>query len=151
ALGVGLAVRLGGDGPTTASLSGRASKPVPLLGSSVLSDPDLARAITRFGPMPIVRIYYPGLPGPWAWTDIAAKNRPALIVSFKAKPRAILSGADDARLRQFFATAPRGRPIYYSYFHEPEDNIERGQFTAAAYRAAWKRVVALANSAHNRY
>jgi hypothetical protein len=146
-----LAVHLGGDGPTTAALSGNASKTVPLLGSSVLSDTDLGRATTRFGRMPIVRVYYPSLPGPWAWTDIAARNRSAVIVSFKARPRAILSGADDARLRRFFATAPRGRPVYYSYFHEPEDNIERGQFTAAAYRAAWKHVVRLADAAHNRY
>jgi hypothetical protein len=149
--GTALGIHLGGDGPTTAALSGSASKTIPLLGSSVLSDPDLAHATRRFGRMPIVRIYYPGLPGPWAWRDIAAKNKSALIVSFKARPRAILSGADDARLRQFFATAPRGHPIYYSYFHEPEDNIERGQFTAAAYRAAWRHVVALADAAHNRY
>jgi hypothetical protein len=154
ALGVAggvLATHLGGDRPTVAALAGNASRNIPLLGSSVLSDTSLAKATAQFGHLPIVRVYYPGLPGRWAWSDVADKNKSAVIVSFKARPRAILSGADDARLRRFFRTAPRGHPIYYSYFHEPEDNIERGQFTAAAYRHAWRHVVALARKARNRF
>jgi hypothetical protein len=74
-----------------------------------------------------------------------------VIVSFKALPRDILSGADDAALRHFFATAPSGHPIYYTYFHEPEDNIAAGQFTLASYKQAWAHVVALADAAHNPY
>ena len=137
--------------PTAAALDGDASKRVPLLGSSVLSAADLARTTAQFGHMPIVRVYFPDLPGPYAWTSIAGVNKSAVIVSFKARPAQVLSGADDARLRQFFANAPRGHAIYYSYFHEPEDNIARGQFTAAAYRAAWRHIVALAHAAHNPY
>ena len=144
------AFRLAG-GPTPAALDGDASGTVPLLGSSVLSPANLTRTTAQFGHMPIVRVYFPGLPGHYAWTSIAGVNKSAVIVSFKARPAAILSGADDARLRQFFATAPRGHPVYYSYFHEPEDNIARGQFTAAAYRAAWKHIAALAASAGNPY
>ena len=73
----------------------------------------------------------------------------AVIVSFKALPTDILSGADDATLTHFFDTAPTGHPIYYSYYHEPEDNIADGQFTLADYKAAWARVVALADAARN--
>ena len=145
-----VAFRLAG-GPTPAALDSDASGTIPLLGSSVLSPANLTRTTAQFGHMPIVRVYFPGLPGRYAWTSIAGVNKSAVIVSFKARPAAILSGADDARLRQFFATAPRGRPIYYSYFHEPEDNIARGQFTAAAYRAAWKHIAALADAAGNPY
>ena len=123
---------------------------VPLLGSSVLSMPDLATDTSQFGRMPIVRVYYPGLPNPDAWsTGLAAANHSAVIVSFKALPTDILSGADDSALKHFFDTAPTGHPIYYTYYHEPEDNIERGEFNLADYKAAWAKVVAIANAAHN--
>ena len=100
--------------------------------------------------MPIVRVYYPGLPNPDAWsTGLAAANHSAVIVSFKALPTDILSGADDSALKHFFDTAPTGHPIYYTYYHEPEDNIERGEFKLADYKAAWAHVAAIANAAHN--
>lgn len=123
---------------------------VPLLGSSVLSEPNLHTVTGQFGRMPIVRVYYPGLPSSNAWTTgMAAANHSAVIVSFKALPKTILSGADDAALRHFFNTAPTGHPIYWSYYHEPEDNIADGQFTAAGYKAAWAHIVGLAKAAHN--
>ncbi len=126
------------------------SATVPLLGSSVLSMPDLGTDTSDFGRMPIVRVYYPGLPNPNAWsTGLAAANHSAVIVSFKALPTDILSGADDSALKHFFDTAPTGHPIYYTYYHEPEDNIERGEFKLADYKAAWAHVVAIANAAHN--
>jgi hypothetical protein len=122
---------------------------VPLFGSSVTSS-DLAQTTAQFGRMPIVRVYYPGLPASNAWDGgLAGANDSAVIVSFKALPTDIVSGADDAALTHFFDTAPTGRPIYYSYYHEPEDNIADGQFTLADYKAAWARVVALADAAHN--
>lgn len=125
---------------------------VPLLGSSVQNRADLAADTAAFGRMPIVRVYYSGLPDSNAWTTgMAQANHSAVIVSFKARPTTILSGADDAALRHFFDTAPFGRPIYYSYFHEPEDNIAAGQFKLSDYKAAWARVVAIAKAAHNPY
>jgi FlgD Ig-like domain len=122
----------------------------PLFGASA-SDPGLlAKATTEFGHMPIIRVYYPGLPSATAWTTGApALNRSAVIVSFNALPNAILSGADDAALSHFFDTAPTGHPIYYSYFPEPENDIAAGQFTAAGFRSAWVHVVSLAGAAHN--
>jgi hypothetical protein len=123
---------------------------VPLLGSSVLSAPDLAQDTQQFGKMPIVRVYYPGLPDPNAWTSgLAEANHSAVIVSFKALPTTILSGADDSALKNFFDAAPTGNPIYFSYYHEPEDNIAAGQFKLNDYKAAWAHVVALADAAHN--
>lgn len=122
---------------------------VPLLGSSVLSEPDLHTDTSQFGRMPIVRVYYPGLPSSNAWTSgLAAANHSAVIVSFKALPKTILSGADDAVLRHFFDSAPTGHPIYWSYYHEPEDNIAAGQFNMADYKLAWGHIVALARAAH---
>ena len=121
-----------------------------MLGSSVKSLANLPAVTSEFGRMPIVRVYYSGLPPANAWTTgLAGANRSAVIVSFKAQPLTILSGADDAALRQFFDSAPTDHQIYYSYYHEPEDNIAAGQFTLADYKAAWAHVVSLANAAHN--
>jgi hypothetical protein len=126
-----------------------ASASVPLFGSSVTGS-DLAQTTAQFGRMPIVRVYYSGLPASDAWTGgLAGANDSAVIVSFKALPADILSGADDATLTHFFDTAPTGHPIYYSYYHEPEDNIEAGEFTLADYKAAWAHVAQLATAAHN--
>ena len=126
------------------------SSSAPLIGASVGSPAILARDTAEFGRLPIYRVYYTGLPKSNAWTTgLPAANHSAVIVSFKALPSAILSGADDAVLKHFFDTAPTGHPIYYVYFHEPEDNIAHGEFTAAAYRAAWAHVAALAKAAHN--
>ena len=123
---------------------------VPLLGASVTNAAQLAQDTAEFGHMPIVRIYYKGLPAANAWTTgLPAANKSAIIVSFNAPPSAILSGADDAVLSHFFDTAPRGHPIYYTYVHEPEHEIVRHEFTATAYKAAWPHVAALANRAHN--
>jgi hypothetical protein len=121
----------------------------PLFGTSI-NGTDLGQETSEFGHMAIVRVYYPGLPGANAWTTgLPAANKSAVIVSFKALPTTILSGQDDAALSHFFATAPTGNPIYWSYYHEPEDNIADGEFTLADYKAAWAHVVSLANAAHN--
>jgi hypothetical protein len=150
--GLAAVLHLEGSGrPTQATLAANDAS-LPMLGSSIKDAADLAHDTALFGHLPIVRVYYPGLPSATAWTTgLAGANRSAVIVSFKALPRDILAGADDAALRHFFDTAPAGHPIYYTYFHEPEDNIHAGQFTLADYKAAWAHVVSLARAAHNPY
>jgi hypothetical protein len=122
----------------------------PLFGASASNAPDLAQATSHFGHMPIIRVFYSGLPSPDAWTSGAPGiNSSAVIVSFNALPKAILSGADDAALSHFFDTAPTGHPIYYSYYHEAEPHIAAGQFSLSDYKAAWTHIVSLASAAHN--
>lgn len=126
------------------------SSSAPLIGASVANTSGISQAAAQFGHLPVVRVYYPGLPSPNAWSSgVPGTSKAAVVVSFKALPKAILSGADNAALTHFFDTAPTGRPIYYSYYHEPEDNIAAGQFGLADYKAAWAHVVALAEAAHN--
>ncbi len=120
-----------------------------LFGSSVSDLTDLRTKTAQFGHMPIIHFYYVGLPPANAWSGLGTANHSAVIVSFDASPSAVLSGAADPAITHFFDTAPRTFPIYYCYFHEPENNIQKGQFTAAAYRAAWERVARLADAAHN--
>ena len=121
-----------------------------LFGMDASSAGALAQETGEYGHMPVIRVFYPGLPAANAWTTgPAAVNRSAVVVSFNALPAAILSGADDGTLAHFFDTAPSGHPVYWSYEHEPEHFITAGVFTAAAYRAAWAHIGALAAAAHN--
>jgi hypothetical protein len=125
---------------------------IPLLGSTVSNTAQLAQNTAEFGHMPIIHVYFPGLPPKDAWTSgPLAANHSAVVVSFNANPSQIMSGAANGALTHFFDTAPRGHAIYWSYVHEPEHEIVRGRFSAAAYRAAWPHVAALARAAHNPY
>ena len=125
---------------------------VPLLGATVAGTSQLARDTAEFGHMPIVHVYYTGLPPRDAWSrGPLAQCKADVIVSFNAKPSQVLSGGDNAAIAHFFDTAPRGHLIYWSYIHEPEHEIVRNEFTTAAYKAAWPHVAALANAAHNPY
>ena len=60
-----------------------------------------------------------------------------------------MSGRDDAALRSFFRAAPRGRPVYYAYYSEPEAAVNHRLFSPAAYRLAWTHIAALARATHN--
>lgn len=146
-IGAVLALRLT-ESPDTLTVSSNSNG--PLFGASASSLSQLSQTTGQFGHMPIVRVFYPGLPSSNAWTTGApGLNRSAVIVSFKALAQTILSGADDASLKHFFDSAPTGHPIYYSYYPEPERYIAAGLFTVAEYKAAWTHIVALADAANN--
>jgi hypothetical protein len=115
-------------------------------GSSV-GGGNLAQYTSQFGHMPVVRVYNSGLPQPWPGN--AGANNSDVAVSFKALPRTVLSGADDAALTAFFRGAPTNHTVWWTYFHEPENDIASGSFTAADYRAAWVHIAALARAVHN--
>lgn len=112
---------------------------------------NFAQAVARqdavFGtptPMPISRVFYTG--APQAWPGNAGLSGRPVVVSFRYPPRDVLAGRYDTALRNWFATVP-SYDVYWSYIHEPEDNIARGEYSAADYRAAWQRVSDIANEA----
>jgi hypothetical protein len=129
------------------------SGPPPLCGASFEREggEDFGDALHRtdqlFGGLNIVRVFYQGLPDPWPGRPDTG-GRP-VVVSFKAPPSEILSRSLDGQLRAWFATAPPDRDVYWVYFHEPEDDIEVGAFSAEEYRAAWARLRAIADEAGN--
>ena len=102
-----------------------------------------ARANRLYGKPEMLRIFQPGAPSGWKAATVATGMD--LSVSFKIQPKDILSGANDAKLRTWFRSAPKDVTIYWTYFHEPENDIQRGAFTPAQYRAAWHRVHKIAN------
>lgn len=107
----------------------------------------LATEENNIGTLDSIRVFNPGAPQAWPG-NAGAVNR-TVIVSFKINPNDINSGADDSMMRSWFANAPRDQNVYWTYWHEPEDEIAAGQFTAAAYRAAWQHLASLADQAKN--
>lgn len=107
----------------------------------------LARIDGYYNGLEMVRIFYTGLPQEWPG-KLNINGRP-MVVSFKATPQEVLAGTHDAYLLKWFQNAPTDQEIYWSYYHEPEDNIEDGAFTAAQYRQAWQRVSNLARQVGN--
>ena len=107
------------------------------------------RQSNTYGRLGVVRMYFPGMPSSWAAIeDNVGSSR--VLVSFKGSPRDIVSGRYDQLLRQWFADAPTDRTTRWSYWHEPEDDIEAGAFSPALYRQAWQHVSALASAAQNK-
>lgn len=105
----------------------------------------LADLDRRFGTVPVVRHFSTGLPFAWDSSRADLLEDRTIVMSFKAHPTEITSGQLDSFFRDWFASAPEDQIIYWSYFHEPENNINKGEFTAAQYRAAWSRLGQLAD------
>lgn len=134
---------------------GKSSRPSgPLFGVtvSVRSGESLDGAVARvrdeIGRPPIVRVY--SSEAPPSWDDIEHRaGDAAVVVSFKFAPSDVLDGAYDERLTQWFRAAPDDREVYWAYYHEPEDNIESGDFSAKGFRAAWAHIDALADHVEN--
>jgi hypothetical protein len=107
----------------------------------------VARSDSWYAHLDMIRVFYPGLPQ--AWPGRAGSVHRPTAVSFKASPRSVLSGKYDSFFTHWFKTAPRDRTTWWTYFHEPEDNIEAGEFSATQYRAAWSHLHRLSERAHN--
>ncbi|WP_437874349.1 glycoside hydrolase family 26 protein [Sorangium sp. So ce513] len=66
--------------------------------------------------------------------------------SFKYPPAEVIAGRHDAALRGFFEGIRDGHPVYWTYWHEPDDELYKNRvFTPADYRAAWRHIKDIAN------
>jgi hypothetical protein len=101
----------------------------------------------KVGTLKSVRVFNTGAPK--AWPGNAGNLDRTVIVSFKFAPQDVIAGKEDSLMKSWFANAPRDRNVYWSYFHEPEDQIRDGAFTAAQYREAWTHLASLADAANN--
>ena len=106
------------------------------------------RSRNTYGRFGAVRIFFPGLPHSWRSIRNNVGKTP-VVASFQAPPAEILSGRYDHQLTHWFRTAPKDRLTRWNYWHEPEDDIERGSLNAAAYRRAFTHIERLSDRAHN--
>ena len=140
---------------TAATPTGERHQPKTRFGSSVsrVAGEDYPAAKDRikknYGAPGVMRIFNSGLPSSWSSIRANLGTDAPLVVSFKASPSDVLSGKLDDYMTTWFAEAPKTSRTFWSYYHEPEDNIDRGEFTAADYRAAWTHLADLAKTAHN--
>lgn len=107
----------------------------------------VADSNAAYGGMDVVRVFYPGLPS--AWPGRAGQVGGPIVVSFKAQPADVLAGKYDAFFTDWFKKAPRDRDIWWTYWHEPEDDVESGGFKAEAWRDAYRRLAGFADAASN--
>lgn len=108
----------------------------------------LRRSDRTYGPLRMVRVFYPGLPPSWNGSRADVANR-TVVVSFKAHPRDVNAGRYDSRLAGWFASVPRNVDVYWAYYHEPENDVEGRRFTPAQFASAFRRVSGLADKARN--
>lgn len=124
-----------GPGPAARATATRFGVTIQAGGSSYTSA--YSEANSRYGGLEVYRKFFSGAPsalptsGPYAIP---------VVVSFRYLPRDVLSGRHDAALANWFRAAPTSYPVYWVYSHEPEDDVARGQFTTADYRAAWRHI-----------
>lgn len=96
-----------------------------------------ARVKAAFGTHDIVRAFSGSAA---QWPNWLPKDNNAHI-SFKYSPTEILAGTHDAALVQFFSGLSTTAKIYWTYYHEPEDEIRDGLFTAQQYRDAFDHII----------
>ena len=76
--------------------------------------------------------------------DVARKAASAY--SFKYPPVDVIAGTHDAALTTFFKGIADDHPVYWTYWHEPDDEIYKTQtFTATQYRDAWAHIRTIAD------
>ena len=148
------------DRPTAPSAAPESTAPpsgnvgATIFGSNVWQEPGespdqaLARIDATYGPVPIARVFSAWMPP--SWQDLQSEfGHRELVVSFRLRPSKVLAGEFDEELAAWFAAAPRDRDTYWAFYHEPEDETERGTFTADAFRDAWSHVAQIADSVDN--
>lgn len=107
----------------------------------------LAASEDRYGgKLGVIRLFDGNAPDAWSVMGPKLTDHDA-IVSFRIPPKEVLSGAHDASLSKWFRDAPTRRTTWFSYLHEPEDNIKRGEFTRADFIDAYRHITLLARAA----
>ena len=66
-------------------------------------------------------------------------------MSFKADAQAIVNGRHDRYLRNWFTNLPNNVTIWWSYYHEPEDNFQTAS-RVNLYKRAWARITRIERS-----
>jgi hypothetical protein len=128
----------------TSAATAAAPPPKPLLGGYA---PDWAWYTANIGPVQIHRVYDMG----WHYSTFqqtpAAGDPAAGMVtdySFNLPPAGVANHQYDAQLKTFISSTPKN--IILALWHEPEENIEKGQFTAAQFVAAQRVFANLVHS-----
>jgi hypothetical protein len=121
----------------------------PLMGAAADNEPSFNRLVEAVGPLQSRRTYDSEIPNSFAESkaasDVAAGRMSYW--SFHPDPRTFAANtAEQAKLSRFLNTIPQGHKTVVIAFHEPEDNIRRGEFTLAQWGATNNKVSEIVKS-----
>lgn len=111
---------------------------------------DRASAYTRidtaYGGLDVVRYWRSSDASPYTWPldPTLGGDKPVVISTSGVMPADVLAGTYDAGYQAMFANMPTDRPIWWCYYHEPEDQINSGTFTVTQWQQATNYVGAIA-------
>lgn len=134
--------------PSSSSSTPPASMPVGsslYSGGAETSQQAFQRRCTNWGVCPeLVRFFYPGLPS-GAWPDFGNATE---LVSFKVPSiPGFAAGQNDQQVLDWLRTITNdGTTHYVTIWHEPEDDVAAGHFTAAQWRDAIVHLQQLADT-----
>jgi hypothetical protein len=102
-----------------------------LVGASTPKSVPWDQLVAKAGPLDIRHHYWQA--PPWSWSSAAQdEGRNATIGSVKV-PGSITDASFKTELRSLLNGVPSTHTFYLIVYHEPEDEISSGQFTAARY------------------
>jgi len=110
--------------------------PVPLMLVGTTDGVPWDTVVLKTGPMDVRHHYEPDLPTSWiADADCAKDVQRKIVTICSVKPFGYETGGAPykTRLKGYLSTIPTDHEVYFIVFHEPEDEIEAGRFTAAQY------------------
>lgn len=140
-----------GEEASTEAESALATSIKPRFGAA-FSPHDAARydAIrTAFGGLGVSRSYDGGKGvAPFAaFQDLDVARHAATAFSFKYMPADVIAGKHDKELHDFFTSIKDWHLTFWTYWHEPDDEIYKSHtFTATQYRQAWRHIRNIANA-----
>ncbi|MGH3499882.1 MAG: hypothetical protein ACRDQA_03105 [Nocardioidaceae bacterium] len=110
------------------------------------SRPEAFIRISNSWDIDVVRYWRSNDASPYTWPLDASigGNYPVIISTSGTSPTSVLNGNHDAGYQAMFQNAPTDRPIWWCYYHEPEDNIGDGAFTIKQWQDATNYVGAIA-------
>jgi hypothetical protein len=138
---IATAVRLGAPNITTSSTAIQTifgcNAGNPTGGSESVAD-----RIAWFGRLPMQRWYYGvnGLPAAFSTSKAGGSPEKKVQVSFKWSPAEVLAGTWDARFDSYFSSSPADWYIEATYWHEPNAELNSGQFTITQFKNATIRL-----------
>ncbi|GAB4055114.1 glycoside hydrolase family 26 protein [Catellatospora paridis] len=129
---------------SAAAAATTAATPAQAAPSTLFGAPTNGAYLAEYGPADMLRAFFTGAPGSWSTSPKLTGTAP-VNVSFKYTPADVVAGTHDTALRTFFTQAPTDRTVWWTFYHEPEDNIADGEFTAPEFIAAWQHIWTIAH------
>jgi hypothetical protein len=101
-----------------------------------------------YGRLGAVRLFHSKQPGGWETIKEHVGQTP-VVVSFKMNPAHVVAGLFDMQMLEWFSQAPTDRVTWWSYYHEPENDVAKEKLDTEIYKLAWQHLAALADHVGN--